>query len=81
MQQTDKYERDAALTPNGYNRGGRGGGCLGFYIVFQFSGECIVGRKTLKNVAPQKQNAICKRKAQFSQNTIALLNYLKHIAP
>jgi hypothetical protein len=32
----------------------------------------------LKKVAPQKQNAICKTRAQ---NAIALLNYLKRIAP
>jgi hypothetical protein len=38
-----------------------------------------VGRATLKmNVAPQKQNAICKTRAQ---NAIALLNYLKRIVP
>jgi hypothetical protein len=32
----------------------------------------------LKNVAPHKQNAICKIRAQYA---IALLNYLKHIVP
>jgi hypothetical protein len=34
--------------------------------------------RNLKNVAPQKQNAICKTR---TQNAIALLNYLKRIAP
>jgi hypothetical protein len=35
--------------------------------------------RNLKNVAPQKQNAICKTRAQYTKR-IALLNYLKHIA-
>jgi hypothetical protein len=34
--------------------------------------------RNLKNVAPKKQNAICKTRAHYS---IALLNYLKCIAP
>jgi hypothetical protein len=33
-----------------------------------------------KNVAPQKQNAICKIRVQYA-NAIALLNYLQRIAP
>jgi hypothetical protein len=33
-----------------------------------------------KNVAPQKQNAICKTRAQYAK-AIALLNYLKRTAP
>jgi hypothetical protein len=33
----------------------------------------------LKNVAPQKQNAICKTRAQYAKRNFAL-KYLKHIA-
>jgi hypothetical protein len=36
--------------------------------------------RNIKNVAPQKQNAICKTRAQYA-NAIALFNYLKRIAP
>jgi hypothetical protein len=34
--------------------------------------------RNFKNVAPQKQNVICKHRAQYA---IAPLNYLKRIAP
>jgi hypothetical protein len=33
-----------------------------------------------RNVAPQKQNTICKTRAQHAK-AIALLNYLKRITP
>jgi hypothetical protein len=36
--------------------------------------------RNIKNIAPQKQNAIYKTRVQ-SQNAIALLKYLKRIAP
>jgi hypothetical protein len=41
-------------------------------------GYCHSWARKPKKVAPQKQNAICKTRAQ---NAIALLNYLKRIAP
>ncbi len=36
--------------------------------------------RKLKEVVPQKQNAICKTRAQHAKRNCGLLNYLKRIA-
>jgi hypothetical protein len=51
--------------------------CKEFKALLHF---CIVGRATLKNVAPRKQNAICKTRAQYAKRNCAFELLKAHCA-